>query len=74
MACRQLGLNTDQASTQVFAYGFGTGFIWLDSIQCRGVEDRLIDCVHDGFGEHDCFFFEEVGIICPPSASKLSTY
>ena len=73
VACRQLGLNTDRASAQYYSFDSETGFIWLDNIQCRGVENRLVDCIHNGFGEHDCYHYEDVGVICPPK-SKLLTY
>ena len=66
VACRQLGFNSTRASAQQFAFGSGTGQIWLDNVQCRGVENRLVDCVHNGFGEHNCFHFEDAGIACPP--------
>ena len=66
VACRQLGLSTSRASAQQFAFGSGTGFIWLDDVQCRGTENRLVDCVHNGFGEHNCFHFEDAGVSCPP--------
>ena len=74
VACRQLGLNTNQAAAQFSSFSSGTGLIWLDDIQCRGIEDRLVDCVHNGFGEHDCNHWRDVGIICPPTASKLPTF
>ena len=74
VACRQLGLNTNQASVQYSSFSYGTGFIWLDNVQCRGMEDRLVDCVHNGYGEHNCYHFLDAGIICPPTASKLADY
>lgn len=66
VACRQLGFNSSRASAQQFAFGSGTGFIWLDNVQCRGVENRLVDCTHNGLGVHDCFHFEDAGVACPP--------
>jgi len=72
VACRQLGLNTNQASVQYSSFSYGTGFIWLDNVQCRGMENRLVDCIHNGFGEHNCYHFLDTGIICPPTASKLA--
>ena len=73
VACRQLGFNTSRASAQQFAFGFGMGQIWLDDVQCRGVENRLVDCVHNGLGVHNCFRFEDVGITCPPGMLAYST-
>ena len=29
-----------------------------------------MDCVHNGFGEHNCYHWEDAGIVCPPN-SKL---
>ena len=72
VACRQLGLNTDHASAEYYAHSEGTGFIWLDNVQCRGVEDRLVDCVHNGFGEHNCYHFEDAGITCPSQGKHSS--
>ena len=28
-----------------------------------------MDCVHNGFGEHNCFHFEDAGITCPPEGT-----
>ena len=70
VACRQLGLNTNQASVQL-SFGYGA-FTLLANVQCRGVEDRLVDCVHSGFAVHSCSSFSNTGIICPPAASKPS--
>lgn len=73
VVCRQLNLSTSRASAQQFAFGSGTGFIWLDNVQCRGTENRLVDCVHNGFGEHNCFHFEDAGVSCPPG-KKIHYY
>ena len=49
----------------------GTGQIWLDEVQCRGAETRLIDCPANNIGTHDCSHSEDVGVRCM-SRSKLS--
>ena len=74
VACRQLGLDTDLAAAQFYSYDPGTGFIWLDDIQCRGVEERLVDCVHNGFGEHNCYHWEDAGVTCPPKSKHFINY
>ena len=39
-------------STAVF--GPGNGPMFLDEVQCSGVEDGLLECAHMGFGNHVC--------------------
>ena len=66
VACRQLGF---RAAIGVVHYPdiFGaldTDPMWLDEVNCRGSETRLVDCGHDGFGVHDCSWNEVVGVEC----------
>ena len=43
----------------------GTGPIWLDNVQCRGNETRLIDCPASPLGVHNCRHSDDVGVLCP---------
>ena len=36
----------------------------LDDVVCNGDERRLIDCGHDGLGQHSCVHAEDVGVRC----------
>ena len=63
VACHQLGL--EFISVVNYAYfGRGTGQIWLDNLLCSGSETRLIDCIHNGFGIHNCHHGEDAGLFC----------
>ena len=42
----------------------GSGPIILDGLQCNGVEQSLMSCIHNDFNVHDCQHFENVGIYC----------
>lgn len=42
----------------------GTGTIWLDDMHCSGNEQKLSDCPHRDWGEHNCGHSEDVGIEC----------
>ena len=42
----------------------GTGQIWLDNVQCRGTEARLIDCPANPLGNHNCAHIEDAGVRC----------
>ena len=64
MVCGQLGFlgSTHNGNS----YGAGPSFrtIWLDEVRCRGYENFLANCPHNGWGRHDCNHFEDVGVTC----------
>ena len=68
VACRQLGLSTTGAvALTLGAVPDGTGQIWLDQVNCRGTETRLIDCPANALGTNDCSHFEDAGVRCGAS-------
>ena len=56
-------MNTD-ATALTSGFTNGVGQIWLDNVQCRGTESRLVDCGHRGFGVHNCVHSEDAGVRC----------
>ena len=42
----------------------GVGPIWLDNVNCRGTESRLIDCGASALGTHNCGHIEDAGVLC----------
>ena len=50
----------------------GTGQIVLDNLRCTGRESRLIDCPHNGLGNHNCDHSEDAGIRCTGMVLRLS--
>ncbi len=48
----------------------GAGQIWLDDVQCRGTETRLIDCPYRGLGTHNCVHTEDAGVMCPVGCTQ----
>ena len=45
-------------------FGEGTGPIWLEGVSCSGREKSLADCPHPGWGQHNCYHYEDVAIRC----------
>ena len=65
VACRQLGFsNTGAVALTLGAVPVGSGQIWLDNVNCRGTETRLIDCPHLPIGTHNCVHSEDAGVSC----------
>lgn len=85
VVCRMLGY---KYAWQAFSFGvfmkqqnanefYGTGPIWLDNVNCLGVESTLIECGHNGWLVHNCDHEEDAGIFCgnspPPDGLADST-
>ena len=66
VVCRQLGYPTVGARAyggSLWGYSFAP--IWLSSVQCRGTEERIVDCARSKWGDPgNCFFFRDVSVVC----------
>ncbi|XP_042624047.1 sushi, nidogen and EGF-like domain-containing protein 1 [Cyprinus carpio] len=62
VVCRQLDCGNVVESLHVF--GQGSGQIWLDEVQCIGIETALQNCASSAWGVHDCGHHEDVGLLC----------
>ena len=61
VVCRSLGYNSGQ---DVNEYGGASGTIWLDEVQCTGIESSLEYCPRNEWGDHDCSHHEDAGVTC----------
>ncbi|XP_030589885.1 deleted in malignant brain tumors 1 protein-like [Archocentrus centrarchus] len=71
VACRQLGCGRVRSAVTHAQFGRGTGPIWMDETTCTGHESELSECLHLGFGSHDCGHSEDAGVICEGDGQEL---
>uniref|UniRef100_A0A672Y7Y1 SRCR domain-containing protein n=1 Tax=Sphaeramia orbicularis TaxID=375764 RepID=A0A672Y7Y1_9TELE len=64
VVCRQLGCGLALSAPRRAQFGRGSGVIWLDNVMCTGTESNLMECQHQGFGNHDCGHQEDAGVVC----------
>lgn len=74
VVCLQLGFPAVGATAR--RTGFMNGCdgcvdIWLDDVQCRGTETRLIDCPAQPVGTHNCAHIEDAGVKCIPMPGEF---
>uniref|UniRef100_A0A8C4TCI3 Soluble scavenger receptor cysteine-rich domain-containing protein SSC5D n=1 Tax=Erpetoichthys calabaricus TaxID=27687 RepID=A0A8C4TCI3_ERPCA len=65
VVCRQLGCG-EPASADL-EFGGGIGIIWLNKVNCIGLESFLWDCPHALVGLNDCHHKEDAGVTCRDS-------
>ncbi|XP_042750089.1 antigen WC1.1-like isoform X1 [Lagopus leucura] len=64
VACRQLGCGPALSALAEAAFGEGTGPIWLEQVECRGMEPSLQDCWARTAGGGACRHKEDAAVNC----------
>ncbi|KAL4240077.1 zymogen binding [Mactra antiquata] len=65
VVCNMLGYNGVSAKAASHSkYGSGNGNIFLDEVNCVGIEDSITECEHTGWKVHDCHSYEVAGVSC----------
>jgi len=67
---RQLGFSGGEATVQA-SFGAGEGVILLDNVYCTGTESSILDCGHQGLGNHNCQHSEDAGVVCDVTEPSL---
>eukprot|EP00057_Strongylocentrotus_purpuratus_P006350 XP_011660824.1 PREDICTED: deleted in malignant brain tumors 1 protein-like [Strongylocentrotus purpuratus] len=64
VVCKMLGFDGALAAPGSARFGAGSGKILLDDVGCKGTEDTLAECYHQGLGVNSCEHDNDAGVIC----------
>ena len=65
VACRQLGLGGALRAVKKIMYGFGSGSVWANDMNCTGRESSLFECKNaPRTGGRRCYHTNDVGVVC----------
>lgn len=71
VVCRQLGCGHAIALPAPMTFGQGSGPIFLDNVDCKGREAALSECWSHGWGIHNCYHYEDVGVVCNGNGARF---
>lgn len=72
VVCRQLGFEQALEALRSAAFGEGSGFIWMDDVNCTGNETAITYCKHKGWRTTDCTHKQDASVICIPKVPVSS--
>ncbi|XP_009081607.1 PREDICTED: deleted in malignant brain tumors 1 protein-like, partial [Acanthisitta chloris] len=64
VTCRYLGCGHALEAPGGARFGRGHDPIWLDEVECSGLESSLLECPAKPWGENNCFHGEDAGVVC----------
>ena len=69
-----LSLYNYYIGAKIRRFGFGelSVPIWLDDLQCNGLESNILNCTSERI--HNCDHFQDVGVMCLPGKKNIILY
>ena len=74
VVCRQLGFGPAVTARDSAFYGEGSGQIFLDELNCGGIELIIEDCSYNGWGIENCTHGKDAGVRCSVSDGKYGHF
>nr|XP_033771592.1 deleted in malignant brain tumors 1 protein-like [Geotrypetes seraphini] len=62
--CKQLRCGLSALPFGNAYFGEGSGQIWLDNVNCNGMEHHLTQCKASQWDSHNCGHHEDAGVLC----------
>ncbi|XP_064424023.1 scavenger receptor cysteine-rich domain-containing group B protein-like [Latimeria chalumnae] len=63
VVCKQMSCGAAIQYKSSAYFGYGTGPVLLDEVDCLGNESDVFTCSNSGWGIHNCGHYEDVGVI-----------
>ncbi|XP_053908292.1 scavenger receptor cysteine-rich domain-containing group B protein-like [Cuculus canorus] len=64
VVCRQLDCGTAVSAPGSAHFGQGSGRIWLENVNCTGMETALSECQSRPWGYNSCDHSRDAGVVC----------
>ena len=71
VVCRQLGYPSARQAHSQAEFGSGSGFIWLDQVECTGLETNLSQYRSSDLGVHSCSHSQDAGVTCSCKSVRI---
>nr|XP_009673252.1 PREDICTED: deleted in malignant brain tumors 1 protein-like isoform X1 [Struthio camelus australis] len=70
VVCRQLGCGPARSVTHSFQFGEGPSLIWVDAVECTGLEGALFECKVKLWGAQSCKSNRYASVTCSMAADS----
>ncbi|XP_053120391.1 deleted in malignant brain tumors 1 protein-like [Hemicordylus capensis] len=74
VVCKHLGCGEAISAPGGAHFGPGSGFIWLDDINCNGTENTIVECRANTQGNNSCHHGQDAGVVCSEEPSRPTEY